>query len=372
MSFDYIICGSGISGSYLAYSLSTTLLSKSRSILILDSRSLTEREESKKNLSFWSKDTFPFSKYAEKTWSKISLYNDTNSLTTSLDTYRYYSITEGILQKSMWGIVNSNHKICFKKEHIVEICNESDLGCVKTNSETYYAPYIFDSVSLPTTKEKQSSMRGKSWRISFDKPAFDEESVTFMDFRTLTTKELMFFYILPISRTRGVIEVAHFAHPNGQRQNYELLLRRYLSIVFPEKEYTLYENKGAKNDYALFIPKIRKKKSIIRIGRAAGLIKPTSGFGVIKIFQDTRKLVHALNNDLPIPEIYSGIPYWLSDLCMSYMTAHKGVNSSFFMELFRNYSADTVLSFLNEEASAGDLSKLIRVPVSLIFSKMYP
>ena len=367
--FDCIICGSGISGNYAAYSLSKSLIKNWRNILLIDSRSLQERQASQKNLSFWSKDTFPFGESAEKTWNKISLHTAESSITADLNDYRYYSITEGALQKRMWEVLKENRNLCFKKEHIVDISNEKNGGSVKTEKQTYYGKYIFDSVSVPDCNGTKIRMQGKSWRIRFAKPVFDSSTVTFMDFRTLDTKELMFFYILPLNHTNAIIEVAHFAPAKAKKQNYEELLHRYLSSVYPEKIYTCKENIDTKSSYSMAIPKSRKNGHIVRIGRAAGLVKPTSGFGVIKIFRDTDKLVYALKNDLPMPRVYAGIPYWLSDICMSFMISHKGIDSSFFISLFEKYSADMILSFLNEEASPDDLSHLINVPASLFFTR---
>ncbi len=363
--FDCIICGSGISGSYLAYSLSKASIKHVRSILLLDNRSLREKQRSMKNISFWSKDTVPFGESAEKTWNKLSLHNVKSSLTVELKSYRYFSFTEGNLQKRIWEVLKDNRNLFFKNEHIVSICEENNIGCVKTDKYTYYGKYIFDSVTVPTSNSIKTSMQGKSWRISFAKPVFDSSTVTFMDFRTLDTNELMFFYVLPISKTRAVIELAHFVHNTAIKQDYERLLHRYLSFVYQENNYTCRENIGTKCSYSMFLPKRRYKGNVIRIGRAAGLVKPTSGFGVIRIYKDIDKLVYALKNDLPIPRVSSGIPYWLSDMCMMYMTSHKVVGSSFFISLFEKYSADTILSFLNEEASREDLSQLISVPASL-------
>lgn len=366
--FDCIICGSGISGSYLAYCLNKASVKNIKNILVLDNRAQKDRQTSTKNLSFWSKDTFPFSECAEKTWKKVAIHDAKNYLTFGLNSYRYYSLSEGALQTRMWESLKKNNKLFFKNEYIVSICEENNLGCVKTEGHTYYGKYIFDSVSVPECDGSKTRMQGKSWRIRFIEHVFDSSAVSFMDFRTLNTKELMFFYILPFSKTEAIIEVAHFASTSAKQQDYEHLLHRYLSAAYAGKTYKYRENIGTKNSYSMFVPKSRKNGHVIRIGRAAGLIKPTSGFGVIKIFKDTDKLVYALANDLPIPRVYSGIPYWLSDICMTFMTRHTNIDSSFFISLFKNHSADTILSFLNEESSSEDLKQLIRVPVSLLFA----
>ena len=269
--FDYIIVGGGCAGLSLAYQLEINNKLENKTLAIIEKRINYERD---KTWSFWKVNSHNFEDCVIKSWEdfSINIPNKTNYINCSKTPYQ--SIDSGLFYEKILSRLKKNKNINFIK-------TIDNLNLSKS--------MIFNS--LPNIKNTKYNL----WQhfggveIEVNKKIFDKEIMNLMDFDCEQKNSVHFFYTLPYSENRALIESTWLSNmKNENEKNYEEQLKVYIENNLNIKNYKILYKENGK--IPLFYPTIVKRENEIYIGTAGGMTRLSTGYTFLNI-QDHSKYI---------------------------------------------------------------------------------
>ena len=267
--FDYIIIGGGCAGLSLAYELEVHEILKDKTLAIVEPRAEYKRD---KTWSFWKVSPHNFDDCVKKSWEhfSINIPGKTNYL--ECKNYPYQSIDSGLFYEKINKKLKENKNISFFK-NIKEINTQNS--------------FVFNSV--PNIKKKHSNL----WQhfcgveIETKKNFFDEEIFNLMDFDCEQRESVHFFYTLPYSKNKALVETTWLSRMNDNSQkDYDQQIKDYINKHLKIKDYKIaYKEQGA---IPLFYPVYKKEKNKINIGTAGGMTRLSTGYTFLNIQEHSK------------------------------------------------------------------------------------
>jgi lycopene beta-cyclase len=359
MVYDFIIVGAGAAGLSLAHHLLNSPL-RDCSILILDAEA---RALSNRSWCFWARRPGPFDAIACRTWDRLRFVGDDGERLLALRDYRYRLVRGGDLQECVQRELAGHPQATFKRGRVEQVLDGEPLATVMTaDAQAFSGRWVFDSrpdwTAWRPDPRRYHDLRQhfQGWVIEAARDAFDPEAVTFMDFRTPQRGELRFFYVLPLSPRRALVEHVTLSH-DGCGAALDAYLREVLGI-------SAYQVVGAEGGVSPLtdqpFPR-RAGRRVMNIGVRGGRIKPTSGYAFTRIQQDSAAIVRSLARRGHPFDVQASPPlYRLCDSLLLHVLQRRGAQSQeIFNRLFRNNPVERVLRFLDEAASPWDNAALI-------------
>jgi lycopene beta-cyclase len=170
---------------------------------------------------------------------------------------------------------------------------------VATDGGAVRARWVFDSAHgvapvFPSPVGPRAVLSGTGLRVEADGPAFDEGVATLFD----PLDERSFAYLLPLSATEALLESASFG-PNGMGEDGGRLLA-YLRSRHPGVGFSVGHAEYGTIPLG-FAPATTSGPRHVLIGAKRGLVKPSAGYGVIRIAEDCGYLARLWERGLPLP-----------------------------------------------------------------------
>jgi len=109
---------------------------------------------------------------------------------------------------------------------------------VFSNNNVYKSKIVFDS--RPTKKNLNGELIQHFYGIEleFEDNVFDENEMTIMDFQNFDN-EVHFFYILPFSKKRGLIESTYFSTNIHTKNKYLQDIKKYIKKNYGNTRYKI-------------------------------------------------------------------------------------------------------------------------------------
>lgn len=361
--YDIIIAGSGAAGLSLAYHLSRSPL-RERSILIVDK---CAKDCNDRTWAFWADQPTPFESIVYRSWNRLQVVGDDLDASVDLRDYRYQMI-RGIdfyafVRQELAAFTN----IIFLQGVVERIEDGADAARVIIDGQAYTAEWVFDSIFKPSEIRDELAdceylkLYFKGWEIETDAPIFNPDAATLMDFRTPQKNETRFFYVLPFSPTRALVEFTVFSAARFSQRTYEQALRDYLADTLGVSDFRIVaEESGVipATDYD-FTRQLGRR--VMTIGTKAGRVKPTTGYAFLRILQDSAAIVASLvANGHPFDVPADRRAYrWLDAVMLRVMRRHGEQLKPIFTALFRRNPIERIFRFLDERASLWESLRLI-------------
>ena len=359
-TYDYILAGGGLSGQMMALELQKVIGDNER-VLMIDK---SDKNENDRTWSYWSTDRSLTDVLARKVWNKIKVSGKGFNEKISIAPYHYATI-RGIDFYNFTKKELVNDK---RFEWVTAVVDEieEDSGVVKTtDGKSYTGKLIFksyfeaDKLEIPTKDYSVLYQQFKGWFVKTEKPVFDTDTVTFMDFSTLeNTHETRFFYILPFSGTEALVEYTAFTANRMEEQIYDDHLNWYFKEKLKVSNFEIKEKEFdfiPMTDYP-FPQKINGK--VVTIGTTAGFVKASTGYCFSRTQEKIKGIVQALSIKGKIEEsdIVSPFHFRLLDSAMLEVTG-KGIvpGERFFVSLFKKMPPEFLFRFLDEKASIREI-----------------
>ncbi|MFW5705790.1 MAG: lycopene cyclase family protein [Bacteroidota bacterium] len=361
--YDYIIAGGGAAGLSLAYYLSLSKLS-SRHVLIIDK---DRKNRNDRTWGFWTKEKTAFDHLATLKYSQLNFYSKYYQSRIDLFPYRY-RVIRGI---DFYGFIK-NHLEKYSNFHFlnerIEAYDDRESGAVvKTSSGEYEAGWVFSSIfdeeeiRQAMSSELYLKQHFKGYVIETGKKAFDPSAFTMFDFRTPQQGLMRFFYVLPHSETRALVEYTLFSEELLDRPLYDEAIRKYVDEVLKIGSYEIVEDEFGIIPMTNYVFPVTKGKHIIQTGSAGGSSKPSSGYTFMRIQRHVQEIVRALETGKsPVISANSPARYRFFDSVLLNILKHRGdLSEKIFSQLFKNNSIKTVFRFLDEKGGLPNDLKII-------------
>ena len=342
--FDYIIIGGGCSGLSLAYELQINEKLKDKTLAIIEPRTEYKKD---KTWSFWKVASHNFEDCIKKSWENFSINIPKRTNHLKCKSYPYQSVDSGLFYKKINNKLKENKNISFFKD-ISEINSKNS--------------FIFNSV--PTIKKNHHNLWQHFCGVEIETQSnyFDDKIFNLMDFDCDQRESVHFFYTLPYSKNKALVETTWLSKMNDNSQkDYGAQIKYYIGKNLKIKNYKInYKEEGA---IPLFYPIYQKEKNKINIGTAGGMTRLSTGYTFLNIQEHSKYISKNIENISNAKKFEISKKYrFLDDIFLRVLDKNPEMMPDIFFKMFKS-SPKTVIKFLsNKSNSFEDLLIILKMP----------
>jgi lycopene beta-cyclase len=364
-SFDYIIAGGGLAGLSLAFYLDESVL-RDKKILIIDRDAKTRNDHT---WCFWETGAGgAFEQIVFRRWTGV-WFHGTRGFSKFLDLgeYAYKMIRAKDFYEFVFARIRQNPNFTFLQASIESVENAR----VTTDKGDFIAgEFVFDSFtrkSYDNPKHQNLWQHFRGWLFETEKPFFKPDEPTLFDFRVEQAGDCRFAYVLPFSETKALVEFTIFSEKLLTKEEYEFYLRKYISEVLRIEKFAILEIESGVIPMSDEPHEARGAPQTIRIGMAAGYVKPSTGYSFARTQRRLKKLIESLEtNSIKHQKSEITSSNWksfLDSVLLNVLLTKKHAADDVFTLLFSRNPASQILKFLDEDTSrAEDLRIMKSVP----------
>jgi lycopene beta-cyclase len=189
-----------------------------------------------------------------------------------------------------------------------------------------------------------------------------------MDFNCDQKNNVHFFYTLPFSKNKALIETTWLSNLENQNlMDYDLQLENYIKNNLRVKNYKInFIEKGA---IPLFYPSIKKNDKIINIGSAGGMTRLSTGYTFLNIQEHSKYILKNIDKIDKVEKYNLGQKYkFLDNIFLKVLKNNPEKMPNIFYKMFKS-SPNTVIKFLSNQSNIlEDINIIYKMP-KLIFIK---
>ena len=226
--------------------------------------------------------------------------------------------------QSPYSVVNSRDFIqsCEKnlrdsariiRESVTSLSENSREAIVKTVEREEGFDLVFDSrPPMFPTNTLQQHFLGR-W-VEMQSPVFDPETATLMDFRPRPEEPFHFIYVLPISRTRALIESTCYSPATREENWYRRRIHDYLQVW--GEDYEILEEESGQ--IPLHSGSSSQGERIKSIGLRSGTLRASSGYAFAQNLIQSQKIAEQVfeSVDLCIPDSCLPMEKWMDEVML--------------------------------------------------------
>ncbi len=351
--FDYVIIGGGCAGLSLAYELEIHEKFKNKTLAIIEPRNDYIRD---KTWSFWKVAAHNFEDCVKHSWSNFSINIPSQTKYIECDNFPYQSIDSGLFYQKIINTLKKNTNIHFFK-NINEISTENS--------------FVFNSVSDVSDSKNDLWQHFSGIEIETNKDVFDDQIFNLMDFDCDQRDSVHFFYTLPFSKKKALVEttwVSNLNHPSNQ--DYSTQLEDYIKSKLKIKNYEIkFKETGA---IPLFHPKNIKKMNQMEIGTAGGMTRLSTGYTFMNIQDQSKYIRENFENIEKVDNFTINSKYkFLDNIFLKVLKKNSGKMPGIFFKMF-NCSPSTVINFLSNKSNIyEDFSIILKMPKLVFLRELF-
>ena len=351
--FDYIIIGGGCAGLSLAYELEVNDKLKDKTLAIIETREEYKRD---KTWSFWKVFNHNFDDCVIKSWNNFTINTSEGFRELSNKSFPYQSINSEKFYKKINSKLSLNPNVSFFK-NINEINSKNSL--------------VFNSVFQNELDKSKLWQHFQGIEIETPKNIFDDEIVNLMDFNCDQRNDVHFFYTLPFSKNRALIETTWLSDLEDQNlMDYDLQLENYIKNNLGIKSYKInFMEKGA---IPLFYPSFNNDDKTINIGSAGGMTRLSTGYTFLNIQEHSNYIMKNINKIEKIKKFSLGKKYQrLDKIFLKVLKDYPERMPKIFFDMFKT-SSSTIIKFLSNKSNIfEDLLIILKMPKWIFLKKLF-
>ena len=351
--FDYIIIGGGCAGLSLAYELDLHSKLIDKTLAIVEHRDEYKRD---KTWSFWKVSPHNFEDCTIKSWDNFTINIPSHLKHVDCKNMPYQTIDSGLFYQKIIDKLKQNTNIYFFK-NINEVNTENS--------------FIFNSVGDKIDNKSSLWQHFSGIEIETSKDFFDEKIFNLMDFDFDQKNSVHFFYTLPFSKTKALIETTWISDLNNTSLNdYDIQLKDYIEDKLKIKNYKInYKETGA---IPLFHPNNVKRLNQIEIGTAGGMTRLSTGYTFLNIQEQSKYIRKNIENikDTKIFSIERKYEF-LDNIFLKVLKKNPERMAQIFYKMF-NSSPNTVINFLSNKSNIlEDISIISKMPKWVFLKQLF-
>ena len=350
--FDYVIIGGGCAGLSLAYELELHNKLLKKTLAIIETRSGYKRD---KTWSFWKVFNHNFQDCVIKSWNNFSINTSEASHELRNERYPYQSIDS----EKFYNKINLK---LYSNKNIEFFTNINELNTANS--------IIFNSVYDGPSDKSKLWQHFQGIEIETNKNIFDDQILNLMDFNCEQKNAVHFFYTLPFSKNKALIETTWLSNlENKTYMNYDLQLENYIKNNLGIKDYKVnYTEKGA---IPLFYS-ANKDKNKINIGSAGEMTRLSTGYTFLNIQEHSKYIRENLDNIKDKKPYHIGKKYeFLDNVFLSVLKNNPEKMPDIFFKMFKS-SSNTVIKFLSNKSNFfEDILIILKMPKWIFIKALF-
>lgn len=297
---------------------------------------------------FWDDDSLILPGIARKQWSALKIDGPMGPLQASLKRHTYHMVDSGDFKRIALADLEQ-HGVAFRQADV--------------RPESLDADLVFQSVTPPLRTEPWLKQHFLGIELHADRPVFNADVATIMDFNVDQAHGFAFMYLLPLSDTHALLEYTLFTETVLEKETYRREIHRYAQRMAPGATFEpIREEFGV---IPMVVGDWNPGEGRIRnIGAAAGLAKASTGYTFSRIQRDSAHIAASIAaGRLHRPNPSTARKQWMDSLILSILREDPSHAVSIFETLFRANGFDAMLRFLDEKSDlADDLRLMASVP----------
>lgn len=365
--FDIAIIGAGAAGLQLLYELTQVHAVDPLKILVIDSG-----DRSEKSWCFWQKNQSIYSHLIEKKWNHLAFVGaDGTEIKSCVEPIHYhyissekfysYFFSEYIPKNPGITVVVGLAKDVVRRDENFSI----SLASGETFSSQRVADSRFNQEDWQNSGGLYQHFYGKFIRT--DTPSFDENKATLMDFSLRQKHEhfTCFHYILPFSKTHALVETTVFSTKKYELAYYKELWEEYWETKLGSIPYALEKEEMGSIPMSDYVFQL-ESEGILKIGTAAGQVKPSTGYAFTRMNQDAKNIVSNSIRKRP------GRFRFYDRLLLSIIKTDTKKFPEVMKRLFNSVPMPQILTFLDEKSTLiQEIQIFYRLPIPLFLTHLW-
>lgn len=377
--YDYIIVGAGAAGLMLANAMIADDFFSGKSILLLDKDS---KQTNDRTWCFWEKHEGQFDSIVHKKWNHIYFGGKQFSKRYAINPYTYKMIRGIDFYNSILQRIENSPNIIFKQAQVTDVTDDGQNVKVSTLKESYVGKKVFNSIfnyEMATHQKKYPVLQQHfvGWFVKTQKPIFDTDQATYMDFSIAQKGNTRFMYVLPTSAHEALIEYTLFSEDLLPKVEYEIALKDYLKKDFDCTDYEIAATEMGSIPMTCYDFQEHHSANIRYIGTAGGWAKPSTGYTFASTARKIPVLLDYIKTGKPLHQLSFKNRFWFYDLLFLDVLYKDNANGYHIFEtLFKNRNPKLIFKFLDEQTSFWEDIKYIsgcpKKPfIEALFSRLF-
>lgn len=322
------------------------------SILIVDRE---EKRANDRTWCFWSSVETGYESVIRHSWPFLEFVDEQGSRRAPLGNYTYQMLRSDDFYRFVRSRLTGRPGIDWMQASVEELGEDEEGAYARVDGRQLRARWIFNSclpAGQPAGHYYRLLQHFRGWVVETGSDAFDPQAATLMDFRTPQQGSARFFYVLPFSARRALVEYTVFSEQCLPESAYRQALQSYIRHQLGIDTYEIRETEAGviPMTNAPFPP--RRSPHVINIGTAGGAVKPTTGYAFLTIQEQTRQIAeHLLAGKPPqwTPSTHRRFRFY--DTLLLHILQMEGAQAKpIFQRLFRRNDFETILRFLEERS----------------------
>lgn len=371
--YDYIFTGSGLSALMTVYKMILSQKFQTKSILLLDKNA---KQTNDRTWCFWEQKETLWENSISKKWNSVLFANADFKRNLELHPFQYNKIQGLDFYNQLLELIVNQKNIDFVQEKVLAIEESESIVLVKTESQSYSCSQVFNSIYNPSLVTNQSKypllqQHFVGWFIKTEKPIFNPEQATFMDFSVAQKGNTRFMYVLPTSETEALLEYTLFSKDLLSKEEYETKIENYIQKLGIQN-YKIVEKEFGNIPMTCYPFWKHNTQNVINIGTAGGWTKASTGFTFKNSDQKSTELVSFLETQTDFRKFHKKTKFWWYDLLLLDILDQKNeTGAAIFSALFQKGNAALILKFLDEKTSFWeDLQVIWKCPKGLFINAL--
>jgi lycopene beta-cyclase len=311
--YEAVFVGGGLAAMLLVRELGSALSGR---VAVVDP--CPPQEKPTVHWSYWSHGPTLYDRFAVGSWQKArvaqapaeSIAPYTLRLVRSTDVFDH--IAEESRTVAIEWLRTSARSIERREDGSYEVI--TDAGAMR-------AGWVFDSVpdiepAFPSPHRPRAVLSGTGASVTAGRPVFDAAVATLFD----PLDERSFAYLLPLSPDEALLESATF--DSAIQKEDETPLLRYLWSRYPGATFDVTHAEHGHIPLG-FAPSQTSGPRHVLLGTKRGLVKPSAGYGVVRMTQESEHLAGLWKQGRPLPPSQRSSLRWrLLDVGFLQLAAH--------------------------------------------------
>ena len=190
-----------------------------------------------------------------------------------------------------------------------------------------------------------------------------------MDFDCDQRNNVHFFYVLPFSKNKGMIETTWLSKEDKSLKDYESQIKNYINRL-GLKDYKInFKEEGA---IPLFHPVNKKEKNKMNIGTAGGMTRLSTGYTFLNIQEHSKYIRMNIENIQNTKKYEIEKKYqFLDKIFLRVLKKHPEKMPQIFSNMFGTSYIATIKFLSNKSNILEDLSIILKMPKWIFIKSIF-